>query len=54
MTWKLKFVFSNELRKLTKHHYDKSDEHKKILMFSNYNLNNFKLNKSFANKSLKK
>ena len=37
--------FSNELRKLTKHHYDKSDEYKKILMFSNYNLNNLKLNK---------
>ena len=37
--------FSNELRKLTKHHYVKSNEYKKILMFSNYNLNNLKLNK---------
>ena len=38
--------FSNELRKLTKHHYDKSDEYKKILMFSNYNQQKIKLKQS--------
>ena len=37
--------FSNELRKLTKHHYVKSYEYKKILLSNKYNLNNLELNK---------
>ena len=37
--------FPEELKKLTKHHFYKSKEYKKFLIYNKYDLNNVKLNK---------